>query len=233
MHINEFVKAVTYHSTLNPKLWTGTFLKQDVRHKLLAIAKDFVHFIGLPQLDLKDITISGSNASYGYSEYSDVDLHLIVAMPDDPVVRELFDAKKNNYNFKHKIQLHGIDVEVYVQDDKQTHHSAGIFSVLNDRWITKPEHMTPEVTDKEVRQKARSYAIMINKSLKSNDLNTLEGVAADLKRLRQAGLARGGEFSVENLAFKLLRSRGKIDAIHKSITKLKDAKLSLEQYNES
>ena len=68
MHINEFVKAVTYHSTLNPKLWTGTFLKQDVRHRLLAIAKDFVHFIGLPQINLKDITVSGSNASYGYSE---------------------------------------------------------------------------------------------------------------------------------------------------------------------
>ena len=233
MHINEFVKAVTYHSTLNPKLWTGTFLKQDVRHKLLAIAKDFVHFIGLPQINLKDITISGSNASYGYSEYSDVDLHLIVTMPDDPVMRELFDAKKNNYNFKHKIQLHGIDVEVYVQDAKQTHHSAGIFSVLNNQWITKPEHKTPEVTDKEVRQKARSYAIMINKALKSNDLNTLESVAADLKRLRQAGLARGGEFSVENLAFKLLRSRGKINAIHKSITKLKDSKLSLEQHHEN
>jgi hypothetical protein len=233
MHINEFVKAVTYHSTLNTKLWTGTFLKQDVRHKLLAIAKDFVRFIGLPQINLKDITISGSNASYGYSEYSDVDLHLIVAMPEDPVMRELFDAKKNNYNFKHKIQLHGIDVEVYVQDAKQTHHSAGIYSVLNNQWITKPEHKTPEVTDKEVRQKARSYAVMINKALKSNDLNTLEDVAADLKRLRQAGLAKGGEFSVENLAFKLLRSRGKIDAIHKSITKLKDAKLSLENTYES
>ena len=233
MHINEFVKAVTYHSTLNPKLWTGTFLKQDVRHKLLAIAKDFVRFIGLPQLNLKDITISGSNASYGYSEYSDVDLHLIVTMPDDPVMRELFDAKKNNYNFKHKIQLHGIDVEVYVQDSKQTHHSAGIFSVLNNQWITKPEHKTPEVTDKEVRQKARSYAIMINKALKSNDLNTLTDVAADLKRLRHAGLARGGEFSVENLAFKLLRSRGKIDAIHNRITKLKDNQLSLENTYES
>jgi len=233
MHINEFVKAVTYHSTLNPKLWTGTFLKQDVRHRLLAIAKDFVHFIALPQINLKDITISGSNASYGYSEYSDVDLHLIVTMPDDPVVRELFDAKKNNYNFKHKIQLHGIDVEVYVQDAKQTHHSAGIYSVLNNQWITKPEHKTPEVTDKEVRQKARSYAVMINKALKSNDLNTLEDVAADLKRLRQAGLAKGGEFSVENLAFKLLRSRGKIGAIHNKITKLKDSKLSLENTYES
>ena len=233
MHINEFVKAVTYHSTLNPKLWTGTFLKQDVRHKLLAIAKDFVRFIGLPQINLKDITISGSNASYGYSEYSDVDLYLIVTMPDDPVIRELFDAKKNNYNFKHKIQLHGIDVEVYVQDAKQTHHSAGIYSVLNNQWITKPEHKTPEVTDKEVRQKARSYAIMINKALKSNDLNTLEDVAADLKKLRQAGLAKGGEFSIENLAVKLLRSRGKIGVIHNRITKLKDSKLSLENTYES
>jgi hypothetical protein len=50
----------------------------------------------------------------------------------------------------------------------------------------------------------------------------------DLKRLRQTGLASGGEFSVENLAYKLLRSRGQIDKLHKHLQRLKDARLSLE-----
>jgi hypothetical protein len=233
MYIREFVKAVTYHSTLNPKLWTSTQLKTDVRYKLLAIAKDFIKFIAIPQINLKDVTLSGSNASYGYNDYSDVDLHLVVTMPDDPHIRELFDAKKNNYNFKHKIQVHGIDVEVYVQDEAQTHHSAGIFSVLDNIWLTKPEHKTPEITDREVRLKARNYSSMINKAIQSNDLNTLQAVQADLKKLRQAGLEKNGEMSVENLAFKLLRARGKIGKLFNKIQQLKDAKLSLENRHES
>lgn len=233
MYIREFVKAVTYHSTLNPKLWSGTQLKTDVRYKLLAIAKDFIKFIAIPQINLKDVTISGSNASYGYNDHSDVDLHLVVTMPNDAHIRELFDAKKNNYNFKHQIKVHGIDVEVYVQDKAQQHHSAGIFSVLDNIWLTKPVHKTPDITDREVRLKARNYSSMINKAVQSDDLNTLLGVQADLKRLRQAGLDKQGEFSVENLAFKLLRARGKIGKLHRKIQQLKDAKLSLENRHES
>lgn len=233
MFIREFVKAVTYHDNLNPRMWTGLSLKKDVRYKLLSIAKDFIKFINIPQINLKDITVSGSNASYGYNDSSDVDLHLVVTMPDDPHVRELFDAKKNHYNYKHKIKVHGIDVEVYVQDEAQPHHSAGIFSVLDNIWLTKPNHKTPDITDREVRLKARNYSSMINRALKTDDLNTLEDVMAELRRIRKAGLAQGGEFSVENLAFKLLRARGKIDRLVRKIQQLKDAKLSLENRDES
>lgn len=228
MLITEFVQSVHYNKDLNPKLWSGTILRREVRTKLLNIAQDFIKFIAIPNINLKDITISGSNASYGYGEYSDLDLHLVVTMPDNPVMRELFDAKKNNYNYNHKIKIQGIDVEVYVQDEAQPHHSAGIYSVLNNMWLTKPTHKMPKITDREVRSKARGYSSLVNKALKSDDLNTIEEIMKDLKRLRQTGLASGGEFSVENLAYKLLRSRGQIDKLHKHLQKLKDARLSLE-----
>ena len=42
----------------------------------------------------------------------------------------------------------------------------------------------------------------------------------------------GGEQSVENLAFKLLRARGQIDKLRKYITKLDSAELSLEDQYE-
>lgn len=227
MHITEFVQAVNFHNELNPKLWSNHTLRPEVRSKLLNIAQDFIAFIGLPQLHLKDITVSGSNASYGYGEHSDLDLHLVVTMPNNAVMRELFDAKKNNYNFKHHIQIEGIDVEVYIQDALQPHHSAGIYSVLDDEWLSIPKKERPNVSDREVRTKARNYASMINKALKSNDLNIVHDVMKDLKRLRQSGLDISGEYSVENLAFKLLRSRGQIDKLHKHLQRLKDSRLSL------
>jgi hypothetical protein len=228
MLITEFIQAVHYNKELNPKLWSNNFLRREVRNKLLNIAQDFIKFIALPNINLKDVTISGSNASYGYGEHSDLDLHLVVTMPDNPVVRELFDAKKNNYNYKHQIKIEGIDVEVYVQDEAQPHHSAGIYSVLDNVWLSKPTHKIPKITDREVRLKARGYSSLVNKALKSDDLNTVQEIMKDLKRLRQTGLDVGGEFSVENLAYKLLRSRGQIDKLHRHLQRLKDTQLSLE-----
>ena len=233
MRLNE-LSPVHYHDTLNPLIWEGTQLKTEVRYKLLAIAHHFAKFLNVPKLNLRDITISGSNAAFGYSDSSDLDLHLVVDMPKDkPELAELYTAKKNNYNFAHNIKVKGIDVELYVQDVQQPHHSAGIYSILNDKWLSKPKHQPPNIEDREVTSKARNYSAKINQAMRSNDLNTAKETMADIRRLRQAGLEAGGEYSVENLAFKLLRARGKIDKFVKYINKLESAALSLGEKNES
>lgn len=196
----------------------------------MLIAKHFAHFLKVPELNLRDITISGSNAAYGYSPASDLDLHLVVDMPKDkPELVELYDAKKNQYNFTYNITVKDIDVELYVQDVQQPHHSAGVYSVLNNKWLSKPKHKVPQTSDREVRNKARNYSSRINLALKSNDLNTAKGIMAEIRRIRQAGLEKGGEYSVENLAFKMLRDRGRIDKLRKHIINLQSAELSLKE----
>jgi hypothetical protein len=228
------VNAVTYHDELNPLLWENNRLETTVRYKLMSIALHFAKFLNVPKLNLRDITISGSNAAYGYSNQSDVDLHLVVDMPKDkPELAELYTAKKNQYNFTYNIKIKGIDVELYVQDVQQTHHSAGIYSVLNDRWLSKPKKTLPTTSDAEVKSKARNYAAKINAAMRANDLNTARETMSDIRRLRQVGLEAGGEYSVENLAFKLLRARGKIDKFRRHIDKLQSAELSLGEQHES
>jgi hypothetical protein len=229
MHVQELqALPVANHKTLNPKLWDDHQLKPDIRSKLLQIAKHFIEFINIPNLDLTDITISGSNASYGYSEHSDLDLHLIARIPKDHLdLKELFNAKKNQYNNTYHIKLKGIPVELYVQDSSEPHHSAGIFSVQNNKWLSKPKEVNVNVDPKEIKSKARSYASKINQALRSNDLNNAKDTMDHIYRLRKAGLEAGGEYSVENLAFKLLRSRGQIDKLRNRINKLQSAELSL------
>ena len=80
MRLTEFSldQAVQFHDELNPNLWDGDRLQEDVREKLLQIADDFREFIGVSLYDLLDITISGSNAAYAYTPKSDIDLHLVV-----------------------------------------------------------------------------------------------------------------------------------------------------------
>lgn len=228
IEFEESIKPVTYHDTLNPKVWDNNTLITEVRYKLLAIAMHFAKFLNVPKLNLRDITISGSNAAYGYSDSSDLDLHLVVDMPKDhPELAELYTSKKNEYNFTHNIKIKDIDVELYVQDVQQPHRSAGIYSLLNDRWISKPKHQPPTIRDADVTKKARNYASRINQAMRANDLNTARETMAEIRKLRQAGLEQGGEYSVENLAFKLLRARGKIDKFRRHINKLQSAELSL------
>jgi hypothetical protein len=229
MLIQDFTEAINplpLNDTLNPKLWDGDQLIPEVRLQLLKIARHFADFLQVSKLNLKDITISGSNAAYGYSDSSDLDLHLVVDI-DSPEKVQLYDAKKNQYNNNYDITVKDIDVELYVQDQKQKHYSAGIYSVLHDKWIVQPKREEPQVTHQEIKAKARGYAGRINLALKSKDLNTAKETMADLRRLRQAGLEQAGEFSVENLAFKLLRARGQIGKLRNMIDRLESAKLSL------
>ena len=225
MNFQELIDPNPHHHELNPVLWDNNSLRKEVRLKLLKIARHFALYLNVPVLHLKDVTLSGSSAGYNYSDYSDIDLHLVVNKLEN---EELFTVKKNLYNTQHDLHIGQIPVELYVQPADQPHHSAGIYSVLDDKWLVEPVHEEPTVDPKDIKAKARNYAAKINSAMRSQDVSKCREAMEELKRLRRAGLETGGEQSVENLAFKLLRARGQIGKLSKYITKLESAELSLE-----
>jgi hypothetical protein len=231
MNFQELIDPNPHHHELNPVLWDNNSLRKEIRFKLIKIARHFAEYLNVPRLHLKDVTLSGSSAGYNYSSYSDIDLHLVVSKTDGN--DELFTAKKNLYNSEHDLEIKGIPVELYVQPADQTHHSAGIYSVLDDKWLVEPVHEEPTINPKDIRAKARNYAGKINTAIRSGNIDKCRETMDSLKRLRKAGLESKGEQSVENLAFKLLRARGQIDKLRKYITKLESAELSLkDQYED-
>ncbi len=221
--------AIIFHDDLNPKLWENGRLKGLVRYKLLQIAEHFIDFIGIPSIKLQDVTLSGSNAAYTYTQNSDIDLHLVVNVPsnEESHLKPLFDAKKNQYNYNHDIKIDGIDVELYVQPSTDEHHSAGIYSVLDDRWLSEPEQKKINIDDSDVELKVENYLNKIKRALKSKDIDEVVTVNDELKKLRKTGLEREGEFSVENIAFKVLRAQGWIDKLRQHYYDLEDLSLSL------
>jgi hypothetical protein len=222
--------AVKFNDHLNPRLWDASeHLKPEVRDQLLKIADDFREFLGVADLDLQDITISGSNAAYTYTPNSDIDLHLVVNMPDDAVYRELFDAKKFQYNEQHNITIGGYDVELYVQDADQPHISQGIYSVLNNDWIQVPRRVKSVVDDTSTENKFKTVGLQIERAIKSGDLGRMDRLARKIKKMRQTGLEAHGEFGPENLAFKMLRSQGKIKELYDARNRAKDELLSLDE----
>jgi hypothetical protein len=188
----------------------------------MEIAQDFQEFLGVPDLDVKDITISGSNAAYNYTPNSDIDLHLVVDLPEadrSEVYRELFDAKKFQYNEQHNITIGGYDVELYAQDVNQLHLASGLYSLLKGEWLRKPEYRQPAVDPKDVQVKSDYYIYAIKQMMEEiqgagpEEAKDIMERASVLKkkisRSRDEQLAhKGGEFSVENLVFKRLRNEG-------------------------
>lgn len=236
MYLKEFQEgivdqAVQFHDRLNPDLWDNQKLRPEVRYKLMLIAQHFANFIDIPKLNLRDVTISGSNAAYTYTEHSDLDLHLIVDIPKAAEfhLKPLFDAKKNQYNYNHDIRIKGIDVELYVQPSADPHVSAGIYSVLDDTWIKEPKPVRVEIRDGDVESKVENYLNKIKRALKSNDHSEAAKIKDEIAKLRKSGLASTGEFGVENIAFKVLRTQGWIDKLRQHIYDLEDMALSLKE----
>jgi hypothetical protein len=225
--------AVKFNDKLNPKLWgSDEHLKPEIHSKLLEIAEDFRQFLGITDLQLKDITISGSNAAYTYTPHSDIDLHLVVDLPEadaSEVYRELFDAKKYQYNDQHNIKIGGYDVELYVQDANRPHHSQGIYSVLRNDWIDVPKRRKTNIDDVSTRSKYKDLEQRIDQAVASDDYDVMSDLSAKIRELRQSGLDQHGEFGPENLAFKMLRSQGKIKQLYDARNRAKDQLLSLDE----
>ena len=238
MDINELESfklsdAVTFHKELNPKLWEGNKLDPAVRDQLLVIAEDFVEYLGISNLKVRDVTISGSNAAYSYTPHSDLDLHILVdfnELPNNEVYQELFTAKKTLYNDAHDITVRDVPVELYVQDTNQPHFSLGEYSVVYDKWIRIPKKRRANFDEAATKAKYEKLGDLIELALKSRDPKRVNDTLALIKRYRKSGLEKAGEFGPENLAFKAIRKQGLIQDLHDLKTQLHAEKLSIDEY---
>ena len=203
---------VVVNRRLNPKIWENDDLKPEVKQSLVKIAQAFEKFLGV-DLDVVDYTITGSNANYTWTAFSDLDLHLIIPGTPTDEQRELFTAKKALWGEQHDISIKGLPVECYVQGQDEPHHSTGVYSIKNDSWTVMPKKVKPKIDDASVEAKKDGILRDIESALLGRDLEKLRTVKDKITQMRKAGLARAGEWSVENLVFKILRNLGLIDQI--------------------
>jgi len=230
LHSFKLSDAVTFHDNLNPKLFRGQHLQSDVELQLKTIAQDFLQEMGIHDLDVRDITISGSNAAYSYTDHSDLDLHILVNMndlPNDEVYRELFTAKKDLYNDSHDITINKIPVELYIQDAAEPVTSLGEYSIKDKKWLRLPTKRRANFDQNATKAKYNKLLDVIEKTLDTDNIAKVSKVLKKIKQYRQAGLDKGGEFGPENLAYKALRSQGYITKLYDLRDRLHSKILSL------
>ena len=225
--------------TLNTNIWfnaeTNDFslikLFPDIRKKLLTVTDLFMKTIKIPTITVEDIIFTGSLANYNWSQYSDIDLHIVVDTKtihiDPETLNDYFTARKQLFNTKHKIQIKQFEVELYIQDVEEQTIALGMFSVLTNEWIKTPNKNNVSIDKNNIKKKLKSFIEEINKidhmvvaeEPPDEILQLINDLREKIKKYRKSGLAQGGEYSDENLVFKYLRRT-------KYLQRLSDAKIT-------
>ena len=225
---------------LQQKIWDGDEkIRPGVKAALMDIVDEFIERLDL-DAEVKDIIMTGSLANYNWSKFSDIDLHILIDFKEvndnEELVKRFFDAVRSNWNKTHDIKVKGHEVELYVQDENEPHVSTGVYSLMNDKWLVKPNKVKPFIDKKTAKKKASGIEREVDKVaaiLYDGDHDAALEAAANLKEkikiMRQAGLEKAGIFSPENLAFKMLRRSDALSKLHEIYTKAYDLALSLDQ----
>jgi predicted nucleotidyltransferase len=253
MDTSKIIKSFETQDELNPKIWylpnekymgdsDGQKMKMrpEVRERLLEIANQFLEFVGIDFI-VDDIVLTGSLANYNWSKYSDFDIHIITNFNQFPsnqidLYKELFNLKKVLFNKAQDIRVFGYETELYIEDESESHFSTGVYSLLYDNWQNKPEKENVKIDKETIKRKSKQWMEIIDgvlDNIEDEDVDTakdlIEKYKEKLAKFRKCGLEKNGEYSSENLVFKILRRNGYLEKLRGATHKILDKKLSMKQ----
>ena len=234
------ISSFRVQKELNPDIWLmdneGYKMRPEIRDSLLKIVEDYEDFVDI-DLDIEDIILTGSLSNFNWSEFSDVDLHILMDFedPDESLEKKYLDSRRIIWNSLRDVNVKGFESEIYVQDSKEQHFASGIYSVMYNDWIVEPEEKEVVLDPHKILSKSKQWMDMIDqiednieRSSPNELMHTVDDLKRRLKKYRGAGLADKGEYSYENLTFKFLRRNGYIGKLIDIKNKLIDKSLTLE-----
>jgi hypothetical protein len=244
MNTKEILKSFEPQNELNPKIWNkdgkSYVMKPEVRERLLEIANEFIDYLKI-EVIITDVVLTGSLANYNWSKYSDFDIHIITNFNQFPqshvdLYKEFFMLKKALFNKNHDIKLFGYETELYVESEDEAHFSSGVYSLLYDEWQHEPEKEQVKIDKNTIERKAKQWMEIIDGVLENIEDESIEDAKEllskykdKLKKFRTCGLEKNGEYSSENLVFKILRRNGYLEKLMSAGTKVLEKGLSMKQ----
>ena len=225
---------IEYHETLNPKLWLNNKLIPEVKSKLIEIYQTFINKLKENEIpiDVIDVLLLGSNASYNYTDSSDIDLHIVTDFENlglnNTLAQIFYNNEKSKFNDDYDISIKGLPVEVYIEDINAGTKSNGIYSLLQDKWLKFPEYNPPKEVDYSFL--LNIYQNKVNNALQGTP-EQIKSTINEIKMLRKISLMNDGEYSKGNLVFKELRNNSSIDNLYNKLHELTSKELSLEKMN--
>ena len=160
-------------------------------------------------------------------------------LPPTPLHKayEYFDNARMRWNDKHDIKVKGYDVEIYVEDSRESHKSSGVYSIIKDEWNKEPKKFQSSIDFGAARRKADDIEFQVNiidnlviAGKYRSALRNTDRLKAKIRNMRRAGLeSPKQEFSVENITFKILRRNGILDLLDSLKTQAYDSMLNIRE----
>lgn len=230
MNTRSALKSVRPKSGLSPKVWSAEKLRPEVANALAKIAKKFLEELDL-KLKIVDVVLTGSYAGRTWGPGSDLDLHIVADFSsfDDPEsAQRAAKLAKFKWEEEHDILIHGIPVEVYVEDvDDDPPEVTGRWSIPKNSWDLEPPDESTPFDESKIVKKVMDFREVIERARKSHTEGSIMSAMKRIAKMRTAGLKRDGELSSENLAYRVLRRTGELQQAWNDIHDLVDKGLSI------
>lgn len=237
----DVIDSLKIKTELNPKIWIDDELNPRLKSKLIKLAKDFYKDLNIPEkTPILDILFTGSLANYNWSKYSDIDLHIVIDFSkfdaDKSFIEDYFYAQKSIWNNEHNIEMYGFPIEIYIQDKNHNLRATGVYSLIKNKWLKKPNIKKFTLDKDTVKNKTLKFLDKL-KNIKSNYLNhqyqkvidEVGNIKDKITKMRNSGLEKGGEFSIENLVFKTIRRTPFMDILDSYKAKSYDKLMSISE----
>lgn len=223
-----------YNPILCPNLWDEfQHLDPRIRVNLLRTAYDFykkTEFVA----PIVDVWLMGSIANYNWTQESDVDVHIIIdfsqlKMPPETASKVAKSAGAA-WNKEHNVVVKNHKVEINIQSVKaKKPYVMGIYSLVKDEWIRKPVQVNAQINKPLIQQKYSELKKYVEYAIRSRNREEMKKTKDFLDDYRQYGLDNGGELSIENIVYKILRSKGLVKILKDTITATYDKEMSVNE----
>lgn len=237
---NNMSESIERHEMLNPLIWNGNDLKEDVKNAIKSIVAKYIEdSLILSEENIIDVELLGSNASYNYTEHSDIDIHIVVNMEsvssDPTLVQIACNAEKALFNNAFDFKIKGLEVELYVEDVKTGAASNGVYSITKDKWLKVPVPKNiPDVSnDTEYLNLLDAWTSKARVIMSSTASRDIQNFVNELYNLRRLSIMSDGEYARGNLVFKEIRNSGLLQELKDKINDLTSKELSLESLKRS
>lgn len=219
--VRALVDGIQLRDKLEPLFWkdgTRGKLDPDVRKSLLGMARVFIKGMKLKDAPVKDIIFAGSLTGYLYHARSGLDIHVNVdasalGIQSKYLQGSLFNKSKS-WSEGRRLSVRGREVQLLMLDPSVTgENSKGVYSLLNDRWLRKPERPAKPINSVRIYmrtlklvRKFQETITAYKKNPDGTDCNVLDAFTKALKKERRIGFQTVGEYAEANLVYKALRN---------------------------
>ena len=222
------LSSFTPKEELNPSIWNGEKLKKGIREKLIDIFDAYWKDNGYND-DPEDILLIGSSCNYNWYENSDLDLHIIVDFSkldkNKEFVEKYYKSTSREWNNAHEnLNINGVPVEIYVQDIDSDIDSEGVYSLMDNKWLKKPDKSKINDADIDAGKIKATVAdietIIDNMETVYNHTDNYPELYDDVNKLidnlinlRKKGLSRKGEMDEANIIYKSIKRNGYLEKL--------------------